>query len=267
MYVKSNRQSFTVPGTTISTSTDIAGASTNLVGTIHLVRLRERTPADFRSASKVDFGINRTTTSVPVPAGAQAGDIAVVGLYVNAARPVVITSPTGFTQKFVGSGEDSSMQVFWKRLTGADTGTWDFTHVLADSRGVAGLWYGRVTTGDPFRATSNSDTPAVYPSTSVTAPSINAVAGDALVAISITPFTYVWSGPPDLSEVLDNGNSLLIKENLVAGETGTKTFFLSGTDGGGIAWMGTLKDTTIASSARAKKVHVSNPAAYRASRF
>lgn len=93
--------------------------------------------------------------AVPVPTGAANLDIAVVGLYMESAAVISGAGiPTGFTNKVslqTSVGTRGRLDVFWKRLSAADSGTYTFSWTGATFRAAAcGLWSGRVTTGDPF---------------------------------------------------------------------------------------------------------------------
>jgi hypothetical protein len=107
----------------------------------------------YRSSSQL-AGASAANAAVPVPAGAAIGDIAVVGIYLESAA--TITPPSGFTNKASLATSPTArgrLEVFWKRLTAADSGTWSFTFTSTFRAAAAGLWSGRVATGDPFDAT------------------------------------------------------------------------------------------------------------------
>jgi hypothetical protein len=75
-----------------------------------------------------------STTSVPVPTGAASGHIAIVDLYSETGT--VTSVPTGFTlEATVVQASNSppwTHRRYWKRLTGADTGTYDFGGASGD---------------------------------------------------------------------------------------------------------------------------------------
>lgn len=108
----------------------------------------------FRSSSNL-VGSSTTTAAVPVPASAAINDIAVVGLYMESTAAISGGGiPAGFTNKVSLQNTAASrgrLDVFWKRLTAADSGTYTFSWSGATFRAAAcGLWSGRITTGDPF---------------------------------------------------------------------------------------------------------------------
>ena len=81
----------------------------------------------FRSSSGIAPG-NGNNAAVPVPAGAAAGDIAVVAIYKESTS--AITPPAGFTVKATlatSATARGSLHVYWKRLTAADAGSYTFT--------------------------------------------------------------------------------------------------------------------------------------------
>lgn len=104
----------------------------------------------FRSASSLT-GASAANAAVPVPTGAAINDIAVVGIYMESAAAV--TPPAGFTNKVslqASVATRGRLDVFWKRLSAADSGTYSFTFTSTFRAAGCGLWSGRVTTGDPF---------------------------------------------------------------------------------------------------------------------
>jgi hypothetical protein len=71
---------------------------------------------------------NSASAAIAVPAGVAANDIVLVLLYLE--TTATITPPTGFTQlgrQSATGAQDHDSVVFWKRTTGADTGTYTFS--------------------------------------------------------------------------------------------------------------------------------------------
>src|SRR5690242_21640761 len=105
----------------------------------------------FRSSASLS-GASTNGALVPVPAGAAANDVASVGLYIE--DTVTVTPPIGFTVKAdlrTLATSRGGLIVYWKRLTGADSGTYSFTWTGTPWRAaISGLWSGRTTSGDPF---------------------------------------------------------------------------------------------------------------------
>lgn len=85
----------------------------------------------YRSSSNTGNDTSTTNRAPAVPAGVQARDVVVVFLsrWDPAVNPAV-TMPSGFTrlafQALSGDGA-SKIDVFWKRLTSADTGNYTFS--------------------------------------------------------------------------------------------------------------------------------------------
>lgn len=106
----------------------------------------------FRSSSQLAIA-NVATIAVPVPASAANLDIAVAGIYMESTAAIT-GIPTGFTNKVSLQNTAATrgrLDVFWKRLTGADSGTYTFSWTGATFTAAAcGLWSGRATSGDPF---------------------------------------------------------------------------------------------------------------------
>lgn len=139
-----------------------------------------------------------TTAAVAVPAGAQANDVVLAHLWKVSAAAV--TPPAGFTEctnspiSTVTNGVHSQ-HVFWKRLTGSDSGTYSFSWTGSTTReGVACLYRGCVTTGDPTEinnaaqdSSSTAPTPAVSGTTG---------GADRLLTIGFTKFNTGTLTPP-----------------------------------------------------------------------
>lgn len=111
----------------------------------------------FVGASASGNAASGTSRSTTVPTGVQAGDIAVAFFesWANATPPTV-TPPTGFTQKGAvwASGDGNARNTtWWKRLTGADSGSYTFTQNTSRWTTVQVMVFrGCVATGDPFDA-------------------------------------------------------------------------------------------------------------------
>lgn len=172
-----------------------------------------------------------TTAPVPVPTGTASGQIAVVGLYVEGSTGA-ITLPDGtWTQKTdlaTSAPAAGRLVVCWKRLTAADAGTWTFTFASSYREAAAGIWSGRIATGDPFTAVSTQETPGV---SSITIPALTAAAGDDLVGFATLPGAVDWTPPGTMTEAQDlDTMTMAYQNNLSSGTTGTKVFGASGTE-------------------------------------
>lgn len=106
----------------------------------------------FRSSSLL-AGATVASIAIPVPSGAANLDIAVAGFYMESAAAITGV-PTGFTNKVslqTSVATRGRLDVYWKRLSAADTGTYTFSWTGATFAAAAcGLWSGRITSGDPF---------------------------------------------------------------------------------------------------------------------
>ena len=173
--------------------------------------------------------------AVPVPAGATAGDIAVLGLYLEASG--TLTLPSGFTLKY-DSGMIGSVRIVvaWKRLSAADSGTYSSSGTgLAGSAGCS-LFSGRVATGDPWDLTSTANATG----TTVTCAALSpAASGDDLWGGASSFAGGTWTPPSGMTERVDSDFDQNSADNIAAGSTGTKTFTCSGS-GQMIAWLGAL---------------------------
>lgn len=100
-----------------------------------------------------DFSNTSAAPSFAVPAGTAANKIAIVSMFVNVLATTVTGVPVGFAAVPGTPVDGGSNRLFkyWKRLTGADAGTYDFT--LSASQfieGAAELYNTVVLTGNPF---------------------------------------------------------------------------------------------------------------------
>lgn len=83
----------------------------------------------FGTAGTYLTGASSTSAAVPVPASVASGDIILVGLYKE--NTAAVTQPAGFTQvtnsPVATTGSVSELSVWWKRASGADSGTYSFS--------------------------------------------------------------------------------------------------------------------------------------------
>ena len=108
----------------------------------------------YRSSSTTGTGVNVTSRAPTVPSGAAAGDVVIVVLnrWLGGSNPAV-TMPAGFTKlAFQALSSDSAgkIDVFWKRLTGADAGSYTFSwtgSMWSTAHAIALI--GTKTAGDP----------------------------------------------------------------------------------------------------------------------
>lgn len=127
----------------------------------------------FRSGASSGGWADSTSCAIPVPTGAASGDIAVAAVerWDGGTGLPAITPPAGFSQTgtaiILGAYE---LTIWWKRLTGADTGNYTFSWTGSRwNGGCAILVTGGLASGDPIEATnSNTGTSQSVGSTSVT---------------------------------------------------------------------------------------------------
>lgn len=136
----------------------------------------------FRSSSALT-GATTNGAPIPVPTGAANLDIAVAGIYIESTATIT-TVPSGFTLKSdlaTTAATHGRLIVYWKRLTGADSGTYTFGYTGTPFRAAAcGLWSGRVTSGDPFDGTVGTNEPAAQSTTANVSTSPTNANGDAV---------------------------------------------------------------------------------------
>jgi hypothetical protein len=198
-----------------------------------------------------------TTPQGTVPSGAASGDIAIMSVTTDASTNDlgVAKWPSGFAvlDELVSSTTDGmSSAVGWKRLSGADSGTYDFTSIGTSTQWLVHvvLLRGRHASNNPAISTLAQQQTGQNSPVTITANGVTAVDGDDLLYID-TPDTT--DGGTSLGHVVDgtfterqdtqNGFATMVtatKENVSAGATGSisATFTMSGiTQCGWGAWV------------------------------
>ena len=170
---------------------------------------------------------SRTNSAVPVPSGVAANDIVLIHLYQDDST-VTLTPPSGFTEVTFSptpatTSPTQSQHVYWKRATGADSGSYTFTHATSNTQAEATRWTGCITTGTPLevlgsaqRASSGATTPAVSGTTTN--------ANEMLVFTGSIYTSPTWTPPTGFTEAIDF-ESLTVdyKAQASAGATGSIT--------------------------------------------
>lgn len=132
---------------------------------------------------------------VAVPAGTAAGHIVLVHIYKESTATV--TAPSGFaeiTPSPSTTGNVHKHHIFWKRLTGADSGTYTFTWTGAVWRaGYATRWTDCATTGTPYEGVSTNSRSAVGATSPTVA--VTTTGPERLIVWSVMNFDGgTWSG-------------------------------------------------------------------------
>jgi hypothetical protein len=156
----------------------------------------------YRSSSSTGASDDLSSSeSVPVPSGAAANDIALVALEMWEIDNPTVTVPSGFTLVTTVINGSQKLKVFWKRLTGADTGTYNFSW-SGDQWHQAQciLFTGVKTTGDPIGANFDTDT-ATASTAPTTTVSTAFVPGLAHWVANENPVTH--TPPSSFTEVQD----------------------------------------------------------------
>lgn len=188
-----------------------------------------------------------------VPAGVQSGDIVILSAtndYVG--YDFASIKPSGFTTLYTSAitTDGQTVWIGWKRLTGADSGSYTFTDA-----GNPGAWVcqavalsGRHATNNPVATENIQNTGQTNPVT-VTATGVTAVAGDDLVWVSGPDVSATGIGnghtpPTNYSELQDQENgfsnlSIALRENVSAGATGniSGTFAITSGTSGWVAYL------------------------------
>lgn len=185
--------------------------------------------------------------SIPVPSGVAADDIVVAIIHIEGLQTV--TAPSGFTETLgsPASYSNDRLRTYWKRATGSDAGTYDFTFSSSVYHiGAAIRVSGCVDSGNPFDVEDGDGTGASpMPVLSMATSTDNTLllwAGTNWNTNAIT----VPSGFTQVTNTTSGSDSQLATgymQQALAGSTGS----VQGTAGGGnrkLSWMGALKGTS-----------------------
>lgn len=172
-------------------------------------------------------GASAANAAVPVPAGGANLHIAIVGLYLESTATIT-TVPAGFTNKVnlaTSAGSRGRLAVYWKRLTGADSGTYTFAWTGSTFRsGISGLWSGRVTSGDPFDGTVGTAESVAAVTTLNVSTSPALAGGDAVGFWSDFSTAGGFTQPTGYTERGDTAAMTMdTRDNIAAGSTGNVT--------------------------------------------
>lgn len=225
--------------------------------------------------STTNQGAGETNLSVAVPAGVQANDDVILVVAVDFSTATIEAGdwPTGFLEldEVQLTGDGQRVAVAWKRLTGADAGTYAIGDIDNVGSGSTAGWVvqaiafrGRHTTNPPVISTSATNNAANASPVTITANGVTALDGDDLLWISAPDVRAAGIGnghtPPstyteaeDQESTTDGGwanLSLAYKENVSAGATGTVsgTFALTSGSAGWAAWLVRLPAAAIPAS-------------------
>jgi hypothetical protein len=187
----------------------------------------------FGTAGTFLNGVTSASAAVPVPSGVAANDIVLIHLHIGSATaPTVLPSgfaevvPTGtqFTTGTVGG-----IRCYWKRATGADSGTYDFTFGSSVNKsGVATRYPGCIATGTPYDAGTGAPVVAVRSSAGSTTPAVSLTTLDVdrlIVWAGEAEGLGAWTPPTGYTERVDTTRDLSIATvaKATAGTTGSVT--------------------------------------------
>lgn len=191
-----------------------------------------------------------TSHSVAVPTGAAADDIAVVylGQWNAGGVTPTVTAPSGFAQKGsnfsngpTGGGDGFARNsVWWKRLTGADSGTYAFSYSASMWTTVqCVLFRGCATSGDPWDVMATPIT-NLWTSTIDSISLTNTDANGALVWWVYNDTAATHTSPTGFTEAADNDCATTGYKILSASGSQTASGGTVSTATTGGVWMGAL---------------------------
>jgi hypothetical protein len=177
-----------------------------------------------------------TSRTVAVPAGVQTDDIVIIVCTSDGGTSTNGVIPSGFTAFFTDSkclADGQAATCCWKRLTGADSGSYSFTGSPDNSDWIcqAYAFSGRDTGNPPVQSTLNTVNSASGSPLTINANGVTALTGDDLLWLSMPDTTASGVGtghtPPsgytEVEDALQNWQNVsgAYKENVSAGATGT----------------------------------------------
>ena len=205
------------------------------------------------------YAASTSTPAIAVPASVAAGDIIVCYIWTNGTvtvtgRPAGFAAAEGSPANVAGNPAGAcNLSIEWKRATGADSGTYDFTTSASDFVYARAIRYTScVAAGNPWdtpisEADSGSDTgtaPAV---------SINTAGADRLLvyaASDVNGDSGTWTAPSGFSEREGGVNAVNFEQSdkvqAVQGGSGTVQATNTFTTDPMGAWLGALIGTTAA---------------------
>lgn len=185
-------------------------------------------PAYGSAGTYLTSASGQTTANVAVPSSVAADDIIIVFLYKENGNTV--TMPSGFTE--VGTAPNTGDQwhhAFWKRATGADSGTYNFSWTGSVWRAATATRYtGCVTSGTPYDTGTGAPDTASRASSGTTTPAVSLTTegADRLLVWSASTFNPgAWTPPSGFTERVDASDMLTVatKAQATAGATGSVT--------------------------------------------
>lgn len=204
-------------------------------------------------------GGTAATRSFAVPASVASGDIIVIPMFIDGSTVTISAMPSGFAHAEnsprtvnAGGAGNHSVNVVWKRATGADTGTYDFTFsASAYTEGQAHRYTGCVDSGNPWDSPTNAADGGSTNSTTTPAVSVTTLGPDRMLFFAGTNWSGgAWTPPTGFAERTDNASDLTA-DDLVqtsAGSSGSVSATCAASDKVG-AWLGALIGTTSAADA------------------
>ncbi len=203
------------------TSTDAYGQSSSSADAVFTTPATPPSPPSFRSQSTTVNG-----TSVARPSGAQAGDLLLASLEIDA-DPATVTGPAGWsllmdTPAALGTAKAYHAQVWYKVATASEPTSYSWTVAGAPYVDVAVLDYSGASTASPIDASSGR---YVGITATPTTDSVNtAAANDLVVAIFVDYDFGSWTAGPGMTQRYNvDSTSAQDAVQAAAGATGGRT--------------------------------------------
>lgn len=218
----------------------------------------------FGTAGTYLTGGTRTTSSVPVPASVASGNTILALLYLEASASV--TPPDGTWQELTPApattGTVTVLRAFIKRASGADAGTYAFTHASAFTEGVAIRCTGAGAAGllfDVINSASRSSNATTTPAVTLATTGIDRL----LIWAASSVGAGAWTPPSTYTERVDTGAEISVAtvSQASAGSSGSVTG--TGPSGFMNAWLVAITEAILAATST-QTTTISTTAAGRA---
>lgn len=198
----------------------------------------------FGAAGTFLTGAVSTACNIAVPAGAAANEVMLAFIYLESTG--AITPPSGFTlvDRASNTGSNNNdLAVYWKRCTGADSGTYNFTIPNIFRTASCCRFSGCILSGNPYdvvgKNQANTAAGGVTPASANTTTVI-----DTLQVFAGTNFNgAAWTPPTGYTERVDASSTLTVASLAQAaiGASGSITATCTGQNTGSCSMLVALK--------------------------
>ena len=162
----------------------------------------------FGAAGTYLSGTVSTSANIAVPAGTAANEVVLAFIYLESSGS--ITPPAGFSLVDRATTSNHDLAVYWKRCTGTDAGTYNFTIPSTYREASAVRFTGCITSGNPYDVVGKASATS-SPGGVTTAVSNTTTVADTLQVFAGTNFNgSPWTPPTGYTERVDASGDLTV---------------------------------------------------------